>query len=366
MFGISSYYYAIVTCDSSDTAAHIMSELDGTELERTANIFDISFVPEDITFNDEPRHVLFWWVYRHAETIVDCSRDSANSKTDIALFPNAFDFATSALCHSKVSITWDEDNLERRCITRRTFTPKDIEKENFESYVASSSSDEADEAPYSEAKLSKTNKDRIRGLLLGATDRGDHSQRGNAFGHEKNGGEMEIIFTAGLSTDFREFSKEKTTLDTYRRKRREHRTQKMDKRKAMSSAKSSYEMEGGDLLINESDHDSVEKLPTQWTRMGRTEDIYKNVEIAASIVDTAVYNVKNQLNHFNMELLTKEQKATKGKQGKRASKKLRIAKTDDLREDFLFDTRDERFSAIHKDYNFAIDPGNPQWEFQIS
>jgi len=51
------YYYAIVTCDTSEAAAHIRGELDGTELERSANVFDISFVPEDMTFDDEPRLV---------------------------------------------------------------------------------------------------------------------------------------------------------------------------------------------------------------------------------------------------------------------------------------------------------------------
>ncbi len=49
------YYYAIVECDTVDAAAHICSELDGTELERSANVFDISFVPEGMTFENEPR-----------------------------------------------------------------------------------------------------------------------------------------------------------------------------------------------------------------------------------------------------------------------------------------------------------------------
>lgn len=35
-----------------------MSELDGTELERTANVFDLSFVPDDMTFDEDFRYVL--------------------------------------------------------------------------------------------------------------------------------------------------------------------------------------------------------------------------------------------------------------------------------------------------------------------
>jgi hypothetical protein len=50
------YYYAIVECDTVDAASHIYNELDGTELERSANVFDMSFVPEDMTFDNEPRY----------------------------------------------------------------------------------------------------------------------------------------------------------------------------------------------------------------------------------------------------------------------------------------------------------------------
>jgi hypothetical protein len=44
-----------VTCDSVDTASHIYSELDGAELEGSANALDLSFVPNDMTFDDEPQ-----------------------------------------------------------------------------------------------------------------------------------------------------------------------------------------------------------------------------------------------------------------------------------------------------------------------
>ena len=51
------YYYAIVTCDTVDSASHIYNELERTELERSANVFDISFVPDDMSFDNEPRYV---------------------------------------------------------------------------------------------------------------------------------------------------------------------------------------------------------------------------------------------------------------------------------------------------------------------
>ena len=49
------YYYAIAECDSPSTASHIFNELDGAELERSANVFDMSFVPDEMTFDQEFR-----------------------------------------------------------------------------------------------------------------------------------------------------------------------------------------------------------------------------------------------------------------------------------------------------------------------
>lgn len=44
-------------CDTKEAASHIYNQLEGTELERSANVFDLSFVPEDMTFDDNPRFV---------------------------------------------------------------------------------------------------------------------------------------------------------------------------------------------------------------------------------------------------------------------------------------------------------------------
>jgi hypothetical protein len=52
---VDRYYYAIVECDTIKTASYLYSELQGAELERSANVLNLSFVPDDMTFEEEHR-----------------------------------------------------------------------------------------------------------------------------------------------------------------------------------------------------------------------------------------------------------------------------------------------------------------------
>jgi len=128
------YYYAVVECDSVATSSHLYNELEGTELERSANVFDLSFVPDDMSFDDE-------------------FRDEATS--DLSVPYKGLEFVTDALRHSRVKLTWDEDDPERTLVTRRALSRKEIEENDFRAYLASSSDTEA-EASQPKSKKART------------------------------------------------------------------------------------------------------------------------------------------------------------------------------------------------------------------
>lgn len=49
-FGKLKYFFAIIDTDSVASASAIYKNLDGQEVERTGNVLDLRFVPDDISF----------------------------------------------------------------------------------------------------------------------------------------------------------------------------------------------------------------------------------------------------------------------------------------------------------------------------
>ncbi|KAI6168620.1 hypothetical protein EDD17DRAFT_1466292 [Pisolithus thermaeus] len=279
------YYYAIVECDSVGTATHIFNELDGTELERSANVFDLSFVPDDMTFEGDPR-------------------DEATELPNAPYRP--IDFSTDALRHSKVKLTWDEEDPERSRLTRCALSRKDIEDADFKAYIASSS-ESADEHDDSDGRVSKKGeRERLRALLLrGHQDElpegWEDAQEAGKDGEAGSDVDMEITFTPGLSTA--KGLEDQTTLERYEQKVREKRRRKKEARKAAVA------------------EDTAEADP-------HAEGV--------------------------------KPKTTKKKKRRSANK----GHEDDseAEEDFSIDVKDDRFRALHEDHQFAIDPSNPQFK----
>ncbi|KAG7450575.1 uncharacterized protein BT62DRAFT_523469 [Guyanagaster necrorhizus] len=323
------YYYAVITCDSVDAASHIYDELEGTELERSANVFDLSFVPEDMVFDDEFRD----------ETMED----------SFATY-KGLDFVTDALRHSKVKLTWDEDDPERNLVTRRTLSRKEIEDGHFNSYLASSSEsegeDERQDTAQKKSQQKAQSRDKLRALLLGGND---DLPEGWARAGDKDEGsdiDMEITFTPALSES--KGDQDETTIEKYRRKMKEKRKNKAERRaKGLEPPPKGDSELGRDDFFDAASDD--EPAPPQTKESVSLEELKK------------LADGDEGRKHFDLKAVLKAEKKSKRKD-KRGKKAREQDANDETQPDFTLDVKDVRFSVLHEDPNFAIDPSNPQFK----
>jgi hypothetical protein len=107
------YYYAVIECSTVAASKAIYDACDGLEFEKSANMFDLRYIPEDMEFEDEPMYVLqFVYMYlflldsRHKVCICDSLQMSSSALiyySDQAREPPATytpsEFTTAVRCH---------------------------------------------------------------------------------------------------------------------------------------------------------------------------------------------------------------------------------------------------------------------------
>ncbi|KAJ3355417.1 pre-rRNA-processing protein esf1 [Allomyces javanicus] len=316
------YYYAVVECDSVETAAAIFKQCDGAEFEATSNFFDLRYIPDDVSFDE------------------DTPRDVA---TGVAVDYKPHTFETKALQHTNVKLTWDEDDPDRVQVTRKKLSYNELKAMDFKAYIASDSESENDEDAAAKYRA-----------LLGLTGEAK-GKGGNKDGDDDSDsdveGDMQITFTPGLSEaaaklikdrDERKMLENETTIERYQRKERERKQKRKDKFKNADVDAEDEDAAGADSAAGFDDPFFAEDM-----------DVDDAEAIDAGLPTAAE---------------TKAAKQAKKQAKKQLAKRRKQMAAEDAAElaeesgHFEVDVADARFQSVLAEPEFAIDPTNPHFK----
>ena len=259
-----------------------------------------------------------------------------------------------------MKLTWDDDDPERQQITRRKFSRKEIEEDNFRAYIASSSESESEARP-EKSKQKSQSRDKLRALLLAGNDN-DMPEGWGGNGNDEGASDvdMEITFTPGLSESKGE--EDETTIEKYKRKMKEKRKQRKEERNAPKEVVEDKDVddffeadteEDDEADDEEDDNEPVAVAPIKKSVTFKTQTKTADIDLVPDVGADG-----DDKKHFDLKAILR---AEKGKGKIRHKKKKAETSTDETQPDFSIDVTDNRFSVLHEDPNFAIDPSNPQY-----
>ncbi len=318
-------------------------------------------------------------VWRAADSSDECTKEPKGYKGN--------EFVTDALRHSKVKLTWDQDDPNRAKMTRRALTREEIEEQDFANLVAGSGSEESASEAEEEKKggekkskkeIAKERKEKLRALL--AQGDGDvWGKAGTAWQEEladmrdgKDGkkkskskkDDVEITFKPGLTNPAVADEENMTSLEKYQLRMKEKKRAKKDKKKAPSGEDGDEPMGGDDFFGDDESED--EPAPKGRSKDAR-ENKKKGRKAASEEPNEVMFDadaaglVDDPSRHFAIkDLLTAEKEA--GKKRKRSRNK----KGKELElgpEGFAasVDVADPRFAAIYDEPAFALDPTHSKY-----
>uniref|UniRef100_UPI0037E815E9 ESF1 homolog n=1 Tax=Semicossyphus pulcher TaxID=241346 RepID=UPI0037E815E9 len=382
------YYYAVVECDSVDTAAKIYEECDGYEYESSCSVLDLRFIPDDVQFDEQPK-------------------DVATDVNLTAYTPKLF--TSSATTTSKVQLTWDETDHDRVTAMNRNFNKNELLDMDFNAYLASSSEEEEEgeeggvvfgeqeieedditeeaqrtEEPVveeetkpqkEEQKKQKKSDEQIskyRELLRGIQDKEKKLQ-------EDKDMEMEITWVPGLRETTEQLVKKKlegkdqlTPWEEFLEKKKEKKKQKKTQRKQGESDEELSEDElppdvdlsdpffAEELAAADMKKKAKGKKKKQQEEEERTaeeeEELEKQKAEMALLMEDDGDEAKHK--HFNYDKIVEQQNLSKKKK-KKLLKKGEEPPEDD---DFQVDVKDPRFQAMFTSHLFNLDPSHPSYK----
>ncbi|KAG7453687.1 ESF1-like [Solea senegalensis] len=373
------YFYAVVECDSVVTATKIYEECDGYEYESSCSVLDLRFIPDDVTFTDEPTDVA-----------TDVNLSTYTPKL----------FTSSATATSKVELTWDETDHERVTALNRKFNKDELLQMDFQAYLASSSEEEEDEEQATRGqeegetietqdeedddeeeeeekkKKTKTKSEeqmcKYRELLRGIHDKEKQQQQDKDM-------EMEITWVPGLKETTEQLVKKKlegrdklTPWEEFLEKKKERRKQKKTKRttEAADDDLSDDELPVGVDLSDPFFADEIRDTDVKKKQKKEKKTTTKKKEEEPTAEEEELEKRKAEMSllmddddadehkHFNYDKIVERQNLSKKKK-----KKLLKKGEEPLEDDaFQVDVADPRFQAMFSSHLFNLDPSHPSYK----
>lgn len=346
------YYYAVVTCDNNTTANKIYTECDGMEYESSSTKIDLRFIPEEMTFDDEPK-------------------EESNILPESGKYKPRF-FTTTALQQAKVDLTWDETNPERTEVAQKFSSGKidDISEADLHTYLAcSSSEDEEDEPNDKDISNSEEEKednnpiDKYKALLQQIEAKEEEKKKKDV--------QMEVSWGIGLKEKTDKLVKQKmaekedkTPFQQYLDKRKGKRKEKRDKKKHHDGSDSSDDDIPSDVDMNDpyfaeefekpEFKDSKSKISNARPREDVEDANRKQAELELLLEEPEDPNAKK---HFSLKKIQDSESVSKSKK-----KRKKDADIDKAEDNFEIDVKDERFSALYTSHHYNIDPTDPHYK----
>jgi hypothetical protein len=164
------YYFAIAECSSVAVAESLYEQLDNVEMESSSMIFDLRFVPDDVSFEGR-------------EIKEQSNNQRADNRVSLEFYEAPASFVVSALQQSKLECSWDQDAERDRKLTNVSMWRK-LKENDLMQYIASSDSsddensededamknavhDEGDSDDLKTSKSKSSKAKNMRKLLLG-------------------------------------------------------------------------------------------------------------------------------------------------------------------------------------------------------
>ncbi|GAA0183405.1 hypothetical protein LIER_30821 [Lithospermum erythrorhizon] len=324
------YYYAVVECDSIATADYLYKTCDGVEFERSSVKLDLRFIPDSLELKHQPRDVA----------------------TEAPPSYDGLDFETRALQQSKVDISWDDDEPQRKKALRRKFNDDQLNELELKEFLASDESgtddDGSEEDIADKSTKSRKKQDIYRALL--------QSGNGSDGSDDEEGQDMEVTFNTGLEDISKRIlenkdKKSETVWEAYLRKRKEKKKARKTNAKS-SDDESDYDQEAAeqpdDFFIEEPSNKgkgALKRVPKENKKSEAAEAEASRAELELLLADDN--GADSSLKGFNLK-----PKKSKGKKGKEIPDESKLPTV----------YEDPRFSQLINSPLFALDPTDPQFE----